>query len=255
MPSHEHPEHPSPQLDELPVSPIPDGLDFLHQVVFKMLAESTGADDQTVLRWLAKRHAVLAAEDAVANATRDGRVPADALTRLRGRLDEANAALGEAASDALRRMLSPQVGRFVKGTRKQVLDNLIRWGGQLPAGIRVCERCCVVFRPRYSHAYKCRVCHGRKDSPIQLEYRTNTYGHLEMPAFPVPLTPNLEALGFTSEDFGRLVVGVCQRDGCAVSYHVRWPSQRFCSDTCRKAAHKAKGRADRRSAGGRPVRG
>lgn len=249
MPSYELPEHPSPQLDELPASPIPNGLDFEHRVAFKMLAEWTGADDQTVLRWLVKCDAVLVAEDAVANATRDDRVPAKVLTRLRRRLDEANAARGEAASDALCRMLSPQVGRFVRGTMQQVLDNLIRWGGQLPAGICVCKKCCVVFRPRYSHAYKCRVCHGRKDSPIQLEYQTNTYGHLEMPSFPVPLTPNLEALGFTSEDLGRLVVGVCQRDGCAVPCHVRWPSQRFCSDTCRKAAHKAKGRADRRSAG------
>lgn len=251
MPAYNLPEHPSPQLDELPTERVPADLSSMPLRVFVRLSENTGAEADVVRGWLRTAVEAADAEGSLQAAEADVRTPAEALGRLRRRRDRARLARAEAATQALGQFLPPQVGRFLRDpAARETFDNLSAWGGTLPAGIAVCDRCSVVFRPASRRAaYRCPVCHGRKDSPIQGEYRTNAYGHLEMPAYPVPLTPKLEALGFTPEHLERVVVGVCQRTGCDTTFHVRYPTKRHCSDTCRQAAHKAKGRADRRSAG------
>jgi len=200
----------------------------VHVRTSQLLAAWTGADDSVVAQWLGAFDRRRRTADAVLAADADPLSPEAALRRLRRNDTTALDAQQTAAREALALLLRPQIGKYIarQPDALEVINLLRRLGGEVPPGISICEVCGIVFEPRRkSFAAKCEMCRSRPHSPPPLTVAVNDYGHFVGTGMP----------GRTE----RWAIAGCAHAPCSAPFEPRYPTMRFCSTKCRKAAHRA----------------
>lgn len=138
--------------------------------------------------------------------------------KLERRIEKADRQLSEALSGIIRDGLEQREGLHLTVENVDLVDKLIRNGGNLPAGISYCGNCNRVFRPRRRYASTCPDCH-KKPRTCGLSYQTLPRG----------------GYAFRCGQFHNLM-SICEH--CGERFNPERQDAKTCSGRCREAARR-----------------